>query len=341
MKTLYPFILYLAAALSFAACDDKPGGDTPDPPAASSYLNPVSDMRLPDPSVIQGDDGAVYIIASDEQYKGLPIVKSTDLVTWTKVGEVFAATNRPRFDGRTDGGLWAPDIVKIGGKYVLYYSYYSTLGEWQWGIGVATADRPTGPWTDKGKLFLGGEIGVRCSIDPFCWSEGGSNWLVWGSYYGIWAVELSADGLSLKGEKTRLAGTDGYGLEGSMIHKKDGKYYLFVSEGGTGYNEHYKLGADRADSFLGPYLNKAGQDVKSAAVDFFLSAGGGFVSPGHCSRIVTDDKGQEWIFYHAFVQGEQDKGRRLMMSNVTWSNGWPVIEGGVPVKESKKVPSFN
>lgn len=308
----------------------------------TTYNNPVSNLILPDPSVIRDSDGTFYLYASDESVKGLPIVKSKDLVNWSQSGQVFSGAARPRLDGSSDGNLWAPEIARIGNKYVLYYSYTPkdfSGKEWQWGIGAATADRPTGPWTDKGKIFLGGEIGVQCSIDPCFYAENGKNYLIWGSYFGIWAIELSADGLSVKdgAEKVHLAGKDGYGLEGAMIHKKDGKYYLFVSEGGTGYNDHYKLGCARADQLLGPYLNKAGKDVKTAPVDFFLSAGNGFISPGHCSQILTDDKGQDWVLYHAYVQNEQDKGRRLILSNLSWTGGWPSVAGGVPAK-SRQIP---
>ena len=306
----------------------------------TTYNNPVSNLILPDPSVIRDSDGTFYLYASDESVKGLPIVKSKDLVNWSQSGQVFSGAARPRLDGSSDGNLWAPEIARIGNKYVLYYSYTPkdfSGKEWQWGIGAATADRPTGPWTDKGKIFLGGEIGVQCSIDPCFYAENGKNYLIWGSYFGIWAIELSADGLSVKdgAEKVHLAGKDGYGLEGAMIYKKDGKYYLFVSEGGTGYNDHYKLGCARADQLLGPYLNKAGKDVKTAPVDFFLSAGNGFISPGHCSQILTDDKGQDWVLYHAYVQNEQDKGRRLMLSNLSWTGGWPSVAGGFPAKSGQ------
>ena len=340
--------LALAALLCtlFVSCEGN--GQKEEPPqekTPTTYDNPVSNLILPDPSVIRDSDGTFYLYASDESVKGLPIAKSKDLVNWSQSGQVFSGAARPRLDGGSDGNLWAPEIARIGNKYVLYYSYTPrdfAGKEWQWGIGAATADRPTGPWTDQGKIFLGGEIGVRCSIDPCFYADNGKNYLIWGSYYGIWAIELSPDGLRVKdgAKKVHLAGTDGYGLEGAMIHKKDGKYYLFVSEGGTGYNDHYKLGCARADQLLGPYLNKAGKDVKTAAVDFFLSAGNGFISPGHCSQILTDDKEQDWVLYHAYVQGQQDKGRRLMLNSLSWSGGWPSIIGGFPAK-SGPVPSWD
>ena len=333
-------VLFLTALLLSNCGKEGPEGGS-DIDDGTSYSNPVSELPLPDPTVIRGDDGKFYLVSSDEGVKGLPIMRSANLVDWERVGQVFNAGARPKLDGRTDGGLWAPDLARIGKKYVLYYAYYSTQGEMKWGIGAATADRPSGPWTDKGKLFLGEEIGVRCSIDPCYYYDDGKHWLVWGSYYGIWAVELSDDGLSVKegAEKIHLAGVDGYGLEGAMIYKKDGKYYLFVSEGGTGYTENYKLGAARSDRFLGPYLNKAGQDVATAPVDFFMSAGNGFVSPGHCSEIITDAKGDDWILFHAFVQGEKDKGRRLMLDKLVWTGGWPSITDMKPSQKSAR-PSF-
>lgn len=333
--------LSLAALVLTAACltscDPGNKADGPDVDPVTTYTNPVSVQPCPDPSVIKGDDGFFYLFATEDAVRGIPILKSKDLVNWSPSGQVFSGAARPRLDGSPDGNLWAPEIARIGKKYVLYYSYTPkdfAGKEWQWGIGAATADRPSGPWTDKGKIFLSGEIGVQCSIDPCFYTEGGRNYLIWGSYFGIWAIELTADGLSVKedAEKVHLAGQDGYGLEGSMIFKKDGKYYLFVSEGGNGYDNDYKLGAARADKLLGPYLNKAGKDVKNAAVDFFLKAGNGFVSPGHCSEIVTDGHGTDWVLCHAFVQGEPDKGCRLVLNRLDWTNGWPAVEGGVCAK---------
>ena len=335
------FLLITASLVIIALACSCNGGDNPKPKPVKGYTNPVSMNALPDPSITKGDDGYYYLYASEGAIKGLTIMRSKNLVNWENVGTVFSPARRPSFDGNSGGMLWAPEIARIGSKYVLYYSYYTPAGEMQWGIGAAIADKPEGPWTNKGKLFTGNEIGVRCSIDPSFFSDSGKNYLIWGSYYGIWAIELTEDGLRVKedAEKVRLAGTDGYGLEASMIYKKDGKYYLFVSEGGTGYDEHYKVGAARADSFLGPYKNKAGNSVIGAAVDFFVSAGNGFVSPGHSSEIITDGNGQDWILYHAFIQGEPDNGRRLMLDRLDWKDGWPTLGDGHPTKESSVVPA--
>ena len=161
MKTnAFPALFLFALSLSFLASCDNKGKELPPEEKETTYNNPVSDLILPDPSVIRDSDGTFYLYASDESVKGLPIVKSKDLVNWSQSGQVFSGAARPRLDGSSDGNLWAPEIARIGNKYVLYYSYTPkdfSGKEWQWGIGAATADRPTGPWTDKGKIFLDGE----------------------------------------------------------------------------------------------------------------------------------------------------------------------------------------
>lgn len=91
-------------------------------------------------------------------------------------------------------------------------------GEWTCGIGVATSDSPQGPFEDHGMLFRSNEIGVRNSIDPFYIEDGGKKYLFFGSFHGIYAVELSDDGLSLK-ENTRPLRVAGDAYEGTYIHK--------------------------------------------------------------------------------------------------------------------------
>jgi len=352
MKHSALYVILAAAALVFTGCD-KENGDDP-VKVHTSYTNPVCSLSLPDPTVIRADDGNFYAFAT-EDIAGIPIMKSPNLIDWTQVDRVFNTAYRPKLDGTQTGGLWAPCVAKLDDTYLLYYSYApsnSILG-WSHGIGVCTAKSLAGPWKDRGKILIGSQIGVQYSIDPFFFREDGKNWLTWGSYFGIWLIELSDDGLSIKegAQPKRLAGTDGYGLEGSMIYKKDGYYYLFLSEGGYEYsNNAYKLGVLRSTSLDGPYYNKAGKTTtptseggEAAAVDFFLRGGDGFVSPGHCSEILVDDNGVEWILYHAYVEGQEEAGRALMLDYLSWEDGWPFIgEGsGYPTVTSTKVPVFN
>jgi arabinan endo-1,5-alpha-L-arabinosidase len=169
---------------------------------------------MPDPTVIKADDGYFYLYAT-EDIRNMPIYRSQDLGSWQFIGTVFTDQSRPTFE--PNGGLWAPDINLINGKYVLYYSMSVWGGEQTCGIGVATADNPDGPFTDHGKLFRSNEIGVQNSIDPCFVEDNEKKYLFWGSFRGIYAIELSDDGLSLKpgAEKIQVAGT---AYEGTYIH---------------------------------------------------------------------------------------------------------------------------
>lgn len=308
-------------------------GNEPVEDNENRYRNPVVDYSLPDPTIILADDGYFYLYAT-EDIRNIPIHRSEDLVNWKSVGTAFTDATRPTFE--PNGGLWAPDINIINGKYVLYYSMSVWGGEWTCGIGVATADKPEGPFTDHGKLFRSNEINVQNSIDPFYIEEEGKKYLFWGSFRGIYAIELSDDGLSLKpgAEKQQVAGT---AYEGVYIHKRNGYYYMFASIGSCceGLNSTYTTVVGRSDNLFGPYLDKQGRSMTENYHEVIIQKNQKFVGTGHNSEIVQDKAGQDWIFYHA-VSVEKPKGRVLMLDQVGWENDWPSIEGGTPSLEAVK-----
>ncbi len=317
-----------AAAGMLTAAEKEPAGEQP-----GVYRNPVVNYSLPDPSVIRGDDGFYYLYAT-ENIRNLPIHRSKDLVNWEQVGTAFTDSTRPDFE--PEGSLWAPDIARIGNRYVLYYAMSKWGGEWTCGIGCATADSPAGPFTDGGKLFRSNEIGVQNSIDPFFISEGGKNYLFWGSFRGIYYVELTAGGLSVKpGEKPkRVAGT---AYEGVYIHKKGKYYYLFASTGTCceGLKSTYTTVTGRSENLFGPYTDKGGGAMLDNRHEVLIHRNDRFVGTGHNSEIVTDRAGNDWLFYHA-VSVRNPHGRVLMLDRVRWENDWPVVTGASPSLESEK-----
>ncbi len=322
-------------SLTVLACGKS--NEAADGPETKTYKNPLTTYSLPDPTIIKAGDGNFYLYATEDIHN-VPILKSSDLVNWSLIGTAFSNETRPTFE--PNGGIWAPDINNINGKYVLYYAMSVWGGEWTCGIGAAVSDKPEGPFTDKGKLFRSNEIGVQNSIDPFYIEEGGRKYLFWGSFRGIYAVELSADGLSVKNgaEKVQIAGT---AYEGVYIYKKDNYYYLFASVGSCceGVNSTYNTVVGRSESLMGPYLNKIGQDMMNNRHEVVIRGNNRFVGTGHDSEIVTDDNGKTWILYHA-VDKTKPQGRKLMLDEVKWENGWPLIEGGSPSLEYE-VPFFN
>lgn len=301
--------------------------------AENTYTNPVVDYSLPDPSVIKGDDGYYYLYAT-EDIRNLPIHRSKDLMNWELVGTAFTDETRPDFEPK--GGLWAPDINKIGDKYVLYYSMSVWGGEWTCGIGCAVADTPAGKFKDCGMMFRSNGINVQNSIDPFYIEDGGKKYLFWGSFHGIYGIELSDDGLKVKeGAKPVQVAGDAY--EGTYIHKRDGYYYLFASIGRCceGIKSTYTTVVGRSDKLFGPYLDKQGRSMSDNHHEVLIQKNESFVGTGHNSEIVTDKAGDDWMFYHAVKVSDPD-GRVLMLDKIVWEEDWPSVKTNSPSLESEK-----
>ena len=301
--------------------------------AENTYTNPVVDYSLPDPSVIKGDDGYYYLYAT-EDIRNLPIHRSKDLVNWELVGTAFTDETRPDFEPK--GGLWAPDINKIGDKYVLYYSMSVWGGEWTCGIGCAVADTPAGKFKDCGMMFCSNGINVQNSIDPFYIEDGGKKYLFWGSFHGIYGIELSDDGLKVKeGAKPVQVAGDAY--EGTYIHKRDGYYYLFASIGRCceGIKSTYTTVVGRSDKLFGPYFDKQGRSMSDNHHEILIQKNESFVGTGHNSEIVTDKAGDDWMFYHAVKVSDPD-GRVLMLDKIVWEDDWPSVKTNSPSLESEK-----
>lgn len=306
------------------------------PQSGSFYTNPVIKEDAPDPSVIRADDGYFYLYATGEN-----IYRSKNLVNWTKVGKAFDNDHRPTFFPQAES-YWAPDINKIGDKYVLYYS----LSKWGMtsvaGIGAAVADTPTGPFmpiNGDGKIFFSEEIGVRNSIDQFYIEDNGKKYLFWGSFYGIYAIELADDGLSVKEGATKKRICSG-SFEGSYIYKRGNYYYYFGSVGTccVGAQSTYQTVYGRSTSLLGPYYTKEGVNLLVRGnYDVLIESSDTFVGTGHNAELVEDDNGDTWILYHSYTRSNPGKGRQVLLDRVLWDEeGWPYVPNSKPSNQSPK-----
>jgi arabinan endo-1,5-alpha-L-arabinosidase len=319
------------------------------------YTNPIHPIvngekkptYIADPYVVKdGKDFYLYctqteVYTPNREFVRGPVFHSVDMVNWTYHSNVFSSYV-PNW-GTSGAGVWAPTVVKIGDNWNYYYSF-STGGDANPGIGVATSPTPYGPWDHKGKLFNSEEIGVTNSIDPHVFIDEGKVYMVWGSYGGlITLIELEADGLSPKGgiahqkdNKVALAGFEVFAMENyeaAFIMKKDGYYYLFLSTGTccSGAQSSYRVVAGRSENVAGPYLDSQGRDL------FRPNRGDNVVVPtrssamgvGHCA-LLADDKGNYWMYYHGYNPGSPyENSRVLYIDLVRWSNitGMPVVNG--------------
>ncbi|MCM1110373.1 MAG: family 43 glycosylhydrolase [Clostridium sp.] len=345
IKYLTGVFCALLCAVAPAACN----GQNPEPkedeglqsetpkPTNPKYVNPVIDGNMPDPTIVEGDDGWFYVLAT-ESNRELPIYRSKNLTDWEYVAAAFTPEERPDF---VEGaGIWAPDITRVGDKYLLHFSMSKWGGEWTCGIGSAWSDSPEGPFHDARKMFISNEINVQNCIDPFFIEEDGKNYIFFGSFSGIYMLELTDDGLEVKpGSKpVQIAGR---AYEGTYIHKRDGKYYLFASVGTCceGINSTYSTVVGRADELTGPYVDREGRPMLENNHEVVIRKNSSFVGTGHNSEIVTDKAGHDWILYHAFQVSDPDS-RKLMLDRVYWTvDGWPTVKGGTPSVAAQR-PEF-
>ena len=288
-------------------------------------MNPVFDANAPDPSIVRADDGTFYAYTTETAGLPFQVLRSKDLTSWERVGAAFAG-NGPDW---IKENRWAPDVVKTGDHYTMLFSGRGTDGKQR--IGYATSPSPAGPFQDRGVLIEANSVGYV--IDPNL-EQVGDRWVL---YYGstgghdqpgqdgITAVDLSiaADGaITTKGPGAVVLpeGGDRHLVEGAWMHQRDGKFYMFYSDGrwdAKGGAQDYAVKVARGDSPTGPF-EKLGTPI--------LSQGNGVTGPGHMS-IVTDDAGTDWMLYHGW-SADSDTGRLLRMDPIEWRDGWPVVNGG-------------
>ena len=328
-----------------------------------TYSNPIiprdnNGNKMPgaaDPSFVKGDDGYFYIFYTATS--GGRAIRSKDCVNWELA--ISQVIPRPTWG---DGGInspmvWAPEVVKIKDKWIFYYS----LSGWDnpIGIGYAVSDKISGPYEDKGPLIKGLELKNYNCIDPCIYQEDGHIYMAVGSFRGIDLVELTEDGMALKGgietqveEKTLIAGVygdwNGGGTEGSYIIKKDNTYFYFGSSGlcCEGSNSTYRVVVGRAKNLKGPYVDDQNRMMANfnghgKVICWAKPANTDIAGPGHNS-IFQDDAGDYWMVYHCYMKEDNYSNRHLMIDKILWDEkGWPYIEDTTPSYHEEKVgPRF-
>ena len=327
----------------------------------NNYANPCypvvggveKETYMADPFVIRDDtDGMYYLYCTQTEvfetdtsefrkFKRGPIYSSINGIDWKYVANAFE-NYEPNW-GTNGAGVWAPTVCKVGEYYNYYYSL-STGGDVNPGIGVARSKTPYGPFEHYGKLFNSEEIGVTNSIDPYVFYDDDKLYMAWGSYGGlITIVELESDGLSLKGglqnqfeKKVAIAGyerNEANNYEGTIIIKKDGKYYLFLSTGTccSGANSTYHIVVASSDNLFGPYVDSQGKNMFGPnRGDYVITPSrSGAMGVGH-NGFLVDDNGDYWMVYHGYDTTSKSYAdwRVTYIDKLLWDkeSGLPYIE---------------
>ena len=169
------------------------------------------------------------------------VFSSDNLTDWTDHGVIVRQQDVPW--GNPKGySMWAPDCIEHNGKYYFYFPDGPKPVEGQrgggFGIGVAIADRPEGPYK-----VIDHKIEGIAGIDPcVLQASDGNAYIFWGGG-GLWAAKLDKDMVSLakdnptftrkfgETEVTSVGVVVDEGLpagfkEGPFAFERNGKFYL-------------------------------------------------------------------------------------------------------------------
>lgn len=313
--------------------------------------NPVSASfadTFADPVIVRGDDGVYYAYGTTDPLREgertphrIPMARSADLLTWAYVGDAFGDLPAYAAEG---AALWAPDVRKIGNRWVMYVTVTeTTTAPGASAIGVATAPTPTGPWTFTAEPAVppraapGG--GWWWTFDPAqLTTPDGRKYLYYGSYFGgIWVSELTTDGLRITGTPTRVAIDNKF--EGAYVVRRAGFYYLFASSANccAGPTTGYSVSVGRSRSPLGPFTDRDGLrlDVSRAGGTPVIAPNGNrWVGTGH-NGLITDRAGRDWFVYHAIDRDDPYldepfgiNERPMLLDRLDWVGGWPTVNRG-------------
>lgn len=275
---------------------------------ADNYPRAIVPGDYADPTIIRdGDD--FYMTHSPFVYSpGFLIWHSTNLADWKPIARTMTDIR---------GSAYAPDLVKHGERYYIYYPAGGSNH-------VIWADDIRGPWSDPVDL-------KTPRIDPGHVADRDGNRFLHLSAGTM--VPLSDDGLATDGElQTVYKGwqypkewiTEGFYLESPKLTFRDGWYYMTAAQGGTaGPPTSHMVVSARSRNVDGPWENSPHNPIVhtwSAKEDWW--------SKGH-GTLVDDPQGKWWIVYHGYPKAAHTLGRFTLIEPIRWTDdGWYQLDPG-------------
>ncbi|RYP08216.1 hypothetical protein DL764_002031 [Monosporascus ibericus] len=285
-----------------------------------------------DPSIIRRDDGTYFRFSTG----GRIAVHSAPDITgpWSYEGAALPAGSVIDNPGNQD--LWAPEVVKVGNTYYMYYSV-STFGSQVSAIGVATSPSlDMNTWTDLGAIVQSSTGSPFNAIDPSLLNADGQFLLTFGSFWeDIHQVPL-ADPAAPATETPHQIAFDPVTTEeeGPALFHYGDFYYLFYSKGKCcGYDTdrpttggEYKIMVCRSSSPTGGFVDANGMDCSNGGGTVVLESHDNIYGPG--GQGVYDDPAHGPILYYHYVDtniGFADGDKQFGWNNIDFSSGWPVV----------------
>lgn len=331
--TLLCQVAFALAAYSPTLNAQQPAASAP-PAQTTTPLLTQRDARVHDPSTIVQHGDEFWTFSTGV---GVSSHRSQDLINWQSGPAVFdpvPAWTRETIPRNRNGHFWAPDIIPLDGRYLLYYSV-SSFGDNTSAIGLATnttldpAD-PEFEWVDEGPVFLSfEEQDDYNAIDPaLILDQDDRLWMSFGSFWGgIQMIELDRQtGKRIAPDSPIHNLARKPEIEAPFIQFHDGYYYLFVNWDRCcrGLDSTYNIRVGRSRSITGPYLDKAGVAMTDDGGSLLLATEGDFIGPGHAG--IFSHQGTDWFSVH-YYDGTTDRGTAMLgMAQILWDqDGWPRV----------------
>lgn len=290
--------------------------------------NPILPGFYPDPSICAAGEDFYLVNSTFSYFPGLPLMHSRDLAHWEQIGNVMDRQSQLPLTGCGHSeGLFAPSIRFHQGTFYVICTNVSGGGNF-----IVTAKQPEGPWSEP--YYLEGADGIDPSLffdeDGTCYYIGthpnpdGCRYD--GDWY-IWIQQLDIKKMCLVGKKYNVWNGSMRNViwpEGPHLYKKDGYYYILHAEGGTGSD--HAITICRSRDIFGPYENNPKNPILTHR---HMGKNYPVQCVGH-GDLVETLQGDWYMVMLATrpMDGCTLLGRETFLAEVTWEDGWPIVNAG-------------
>ena len=244
------------------------------------------------------------------------ISHSKDLIHWRIIGHAITNPEWAYLDDLEGGrGYWAPDISYYNNKFYITATYrLNDTGNVYRKQIVVSSDKPEGPYSKP--IFI-----EEDGIDPSIFNDDdGRRYMLLNR--GARIFELNKDATEKISEaKLLYYGDHKRAPEGPHLLKKDGYYYLFLAEGGTGIG--HRITVARSKELFGNY-----EPCPYNPIMRQWDEKAGIQRCGHGKPVQTQN-GEWYMVYlcgRMIGKGYSILGRETALDPITWTaDGWPIV----------------
>ena len=280
------------------------------------YRNPIRTGFYPDPSIVRVEDTYYMVNSSFIFYPCIPVSHSKDLIHWKIIGYAITEPEWAALDDLEGGrGYWAPDISYYKGRFYITATYrLNDTGNVYRKQIVVSSDKPEGPYSKPAIIDEDG-------IDPSIFNDDdGRRYMLLNR--GARIFELNEDATKqISKAELLFYGDNKRAPEGPHLLKKDGYYYLFEAEGGTGPG--HRITVSRSRELKGiyepcPYNPIMRQNNPDEIIQ----------RCGHGKPVQTQN-GDWYMVYlcgRKIGDGYSILGRETALDPISWTmDGWPIV----------------